>query len=445
MKKKITNWGNYPLIEGYLKYFTQVSELRYKLSDVNNSIARGMGRCYGDAALSSTMFSTIFFNSILNFDDNKGVIDVESGLTLDSILDFIVPKGWFLPVTPGTKYVTVGGAVASDVHGKNHHSEGCFRKHLIEIDVMIYNGEILTCSPSQNSDLFDSTTGGMGLTGIITRVKFKLKKIETSYIKQKLIKAKNLSEVLELFNNFDQYTYSVAWIDCLKSGTGFGRSILMLGEHAKKNELPPSLRKEPLKIPQKKTWVLPFFFPSFFLNRVTVSIFNFLFYNKIRKKVIENIVSYETFFYPLDFIKHWNRGYGKKGFLQYQFVLPLEAREGLVEILHKINNNGNASFLAVLKVFGEDESLISFPMKGYTLALDIPLHHNLFSFLDELDQLVLRFGGRIYLSKDARMKSQVFFKGYPHSEKFISIINKINPGNFNSLLSNRLQIKFPCQ
>lgn len=441
MKKRISNWGNYPVIQSNEQSFSLVSELEEKLSKSEEVIARGMGRCYGDASLAKNVFSTLKFNHLLGFDSSTGLIELEAGITLESILDFVVPQGWFLPVTPGTKYITVGGAIASDVHGKNHHVEGCFSKHVLEMDVMIASGEILTCSPTQNSDLFHATAGGMGLTGIITRVKFQLKKIETAYIKQKMIKAKNLNEIIELLDKYSSYTYSVAWIDCLKSGEGFGRSILMLGEHAKVEDLPESLQKSPLKLPKKKLLTLPFYLPSFLLNKLTVSIFNFLYYNKMFKREINNVVSYEPFFYPLDAIQHWNRGYGKKGFVQYQFVLPLESREGLVEILKKISSNGHASFLAVLKIFGEDESLISFPMKGYTLALDLPVRKNLFPFLDELDELVLQYKGRIYLSKDARMHSKMFFETYPNAQKFMSILGKYNPSKFISLQSKRLQIK----
>lgn len=441
MKKNIANWGNYPVIEADVKAFTHLRELQQKLPSTNEAIARGMGRCYGDAALSSTIFSSLEFNHILEFDEISGIIDVESGVTLDTILDLIVSKGWFLPVTPGTKFITVGGAVASDIHGKNHHSEGCFRHHIINIDVIDENGNIITCSPSLHEDLFQATSGGMGLTGIITRVKFQLKKIETAYIKQKIIKAKNLDEIIELFETFSHYTYSVAWIDCLKSGSGFGRSILMLGEHAMINDLPKKLQQNPLQLPKKGSLNLPFYLPSFLLNRYTVSIFNFFYYHKMRKREVNNVISYEPFFYPLDKIHLWNRGYGKKGFVQYQFVLPLEARQGLIDILRKINESGQASFLAVLKIFGEDNSLISFPMKGFTLALDLPVREKLFPFLDELDKIVIQYGGRIYMSKDARMNSDIFFKSYTNAGRFISIISKYNSKKFVSLLSKRLQIK----
>lgn len=411
------------------------------LHNSGKGIARGNGRCYGDASLADTVFSTLKFNHILDFNAFQGIIDVESGITLNSILDFIVPQAWFLPVTPGTKYITVGGAVASDVHGKNHHTDGCFRQYVLEMDVMMEDGTLITCSNNKYADLFNATCGGMGLTGIITRVKFQLKKIETAYIKQKMIKAKNLNEIIELLERYSSYTYSVAWIDCLKSGDAFGRSILMLGEHARVEELPLKLQKSPLQLTKKKLLNLPFFLPSILLNRLTISIFNFLYYHKMWKREINNIVAYEPFFYPLDAIQNWNRGYGKNGFVQYQFVLPLESREGLVKILKKIGSNGHASFLAVLKIFGEDDNLISFPVQGYTLALDIPIRSNLLPFLDELDELVLHYKGKIYLSKDARMKPNVFFESYPHAQKFISIIQKYSPLKFISLQSIRLKIK----
>lgn len=441
MKKSISNWGNYPVIQANESSFSNINELRMNLHNSGKGIARGNGRCYGDASLADTVFSTLKFNHILDFNAFQGIIDVESGITLDSILDFIVPQAWFLPVTPGTKYITVGGAVASDVHGKNHHTDGCFRQYVLEMDVMMEDGTLITCSNNKYADLFNATCGGMGLTGIITRVKFQLKKIETAYIKQKMIKAKNLNEIIELLERYSSYTYSVAWIDCLKSGDAFGRSILMLGEHARVEELPLKLQKSPLQLTKKKLLNLPFFLPSILLNRLTISIFNFLYYHKMWKREINNIVAYEPFFYPLDAIQNWNRGYGKNGFVQYQFVLPLESREGLVKILKKIGSNGHASFLAVLKIFGEDDNLISFPVQGYTLALDIPIRSNLLPFLDELDELVLHYKGKIYLSKDARMKPNVFFESYPHAQKFISIIQKYSPLKFISLQSIRLKIK----
>jgi len=439
MKKQIANWGNYPAMESEEKSFAFEDQLKEVIKGQGSFIPRGNGRCYGDASLADVTVSTLKYDKILSFDTVNGVLECQSGITLDQVLEVIVPKGWFLPVTPGTKFITVGGAVASDVHGKNHHVDGCFSHHVLEMDVVVGNGEMITCSPTRYTDLFEATCGGMGLTGVITRVKFDLKKIETSYIRQKQIKAGNLDEVLRLFDEYKHYTYSVAWIDCLKKGKGFGRSILILGEHATINELNEKQKKDPLKLPKKKQITFPFNLPSWVLNTLTVKIFNYLYYSKNLKKEQNNIVSYEPFFYPLDAILHWNRGYGKKGFVQYQFVLPLNAKDGLIRILHEISDAGLGSFLAVLKVFGEQESLISFPKEGYTLALDFPVRKGLFEFLDKLDEIVLQYGGRLYMSKDARMKPSILEAGYPHLEKFKSIVRKYNANNkFCSEQSERL-------
>jgi FAD/FMN-containing dehydrogenase len=441
MKKIIANWGNYPVMETDEKSFSFAEQLSETLQNTDEIIARGNGRCYGDASLAKNTISTLKFNKILSFDTQNGILECQSGLTLDKILEVIVPKGWFLPVTPGTKFITVGGAVASDVHGKNHHVDGSFSNHVLEMDVLLASGETVTCSAHSNADLFWATCGGMGLTGIITRVKFDLKKVETSYISQKQVKAKNLEEVIQLFEEYKDYTYSVAWIDCLKKGKGFGRSILILGEHAKLEELDAKKKADPLKLPKKKQITFPFTLPSFILNQFTVKAFNFLYYGKNFRKQINKVVSYEPFFYPLDAILHWNRGYGKKGFVQYQFVLPLESKQGLIEILKRISDQGLGSFLAVLKVFGKQDDLISFPKEGYTLALDFPVRKGLFEFLDELDTIVLKYGGRIYLSKDARMKSEIFWSSYPNARQFADLIKKFNPEfKINSTQAVRLNI-----
>jgi decaprenylphospho-beta-D-ribofuranose 2-oxidase len=441
MKKTIANWGNYPLMETDENTFSFAGEISDMVSENENIIARGNGRCYGDASLAKHTLSTLKYDKILSFDKTTGIFECQSGITLDQVLEVIVPAGWFLPVTPGTKFITIGGAVASDVHGKNHHVDGSFSAHVLEMDVLLSSGEQITCSPQKHDDLFWATCGGMGLTGIITRVKFDLKKIETSYIKQKQVKARNLEELLELFETYKDYTYSVAWIDCLKKGESFGRSILMLGEHAVISDLKAEQKKNPLKLPGKKKIPFPFTLPSFVLNSFTVKAFNFLFYAKNTKREINNIVSYEPFFYPLDAILNWNRMYGKKGFVQYQFVVPLGNRQGLVDIMNRISAAGMGSFLTVLKVFGKQDDLISFPREGYTLALDFPVRDGLFAFLDELDGIVLKNGGRIYLSKDARMKPDIFWNSYPFASRFHDIIKKYNPGfRFNSMQAIRLNI-----
>jgi FAD/FMN-containing dehydrogenase len=439
MRKRIANWGNFPAMESDVESFSFPDQLDRLLHAGNSFIPRGNGRCYGDASLAPRTISTLKFDKMLGFDPVAGIFECQSGVLLDQILTVIVPKGWFLPVTPGTKFITVGGAVASDVHGKNHHIDGSFSNHLLEMDLALASGEIITCSQESNADLFQATCGGMGLTGIITRVKFSLKKIETSFIKQKQIKAENLDELLRLFEQYRQYAYSVAWIDCLKKGAGFGRGIQMLGEHAGVVDLEVKQQQEPLVLRKKRSVNFPVNLPSWVLNSVTVKAFNQLFYTKSFKREINRLIYFEPFFYPLDAILHWNRGYGKSGFIQYQFVLPLNARNGLVEVMNRISDRGLGSFLAVLKVFGKQESLISFPKEGYTLALDFPVKAGLLPFLDELDQIVLRHGGRLYLSKDARMKPEVLQSGYPGLEKFKDIVRRYNPGGkIHSMQSDRL-------
>lgn len=439
MEKRLANWGNYPAISCDESSFSQEEQVQDFISSHSSVIARGNGRCYGDASLAQHSVSTLKYDKVLAFDATNGIFECQSGITLDQILEIIVPRGWFLPVTPGTKFITIGGAVASDVHGKNHHVDGSFSSHIIDMDVITGDRETITCSAGQESDLFWATCGGMGLTGIITRVRFSLKKVETAYIRQKQIKARNLEDLIRLFEAYKDYTYSMAWIDCLQKGSSFGRGILIVGEHARPEELSGQQRKTPLQLAPKRKLSVPFNLPSFALNNLTVKAFNWLYYQKNTRREINNVIPYEPFFYPLDAILHWNRGYGKAGFVQYQFVLPLEKKDGLVAILQRISDKGWGSFLAVLKVFGIQESLISFPMEGYTLALDFPVRKGLFAFLDELDELVLQYGGRLYLSKDARMKQEVFWQSYPNAQKFAGILKTYNGTKlFRSVQSDRL-------
>lgn len=443
MKKKIANWGNYPVVESEEYSFTSTKDLNKLLSDDRDSfIPRGNGRCYGDASLGHRVISSLNFDHVISFDHARGIFDCESGITLDQILEIIVPKGWFLPVTPGTKYITIGGAIASDVHGKNHHVEGSFSNHILDMDVMLASGEIITCSEEYNNEVFEISCGGMGLSGIILRAKFKLKKITSSYIHQTQIKAGDLHELMELFHEYKKHTYTMAWIDCLKGGKQYGRSILMAGEHADVEELAIKQRSHFLNAANDTLFTFPGNLPSFFLNKYSVKSFNFFYYHKNLKKFNENIIPYDPFFFPLDKVLKWNRGYGKKGFLQYQFVLPMESSEkGMKEILFRIRENGMGSFLAVFKVFGKQSRLISFAREGCTLALDFPIRNGLFPFLDELDKVVLDYGGRLYLTKDARMKPEIFWNSYPNAQKFYDLVKKYNPDHkFRSLQSDRLEI-----
>lgn len=443
MEKPLTSWGRYPVVECNQESFVFTEQLK-KLADRSEDfIPRGNGRSYGDSALGKRALTTLKFDKILSFDRANGVFECQPGITLSDVLQVIVPQGWFLRVTPGTKLITVGGAVGSNVHGKNHRTEGSFSRHIIDMDVRLASNEEITCSPTQNTDLFEATCGGMGLTGMVTRVKFRLKKIETSYIRQKQIKARNLDELLSLFDKYQHYSYTVAWIDCLTKGKNSGRGILTVGEHAAFSELSEEQKKEPFKLPLNKKLNFPFTLPAWVLNTFTVKAFNFLYYLKNYKKEMDSVVLYDPVFYTLDAINNWNRMYGKAGFVQYQFVMPLESRQGLVEILNRIGEKGMGSFLTVLKVLGKQESMISFCREGYTLALDFPLRKGVLEFLDELDEIVLKYGGRIYITKDARMKPDML-KNYPELDKFKGIVKKYNPdGKIRSAQSDRLLLTEP--
>jgi decaprenylphospho-beta-D-ribofuranose 2-oxidase len=430
VRKRICNWGLYPEVETEFIETSNVSAIRDIIASQEHLIARGNGRCYGDASLADTTLSTLRLNRFLAFDADLGEIECESGVLLSDVLDVIVPKGYFLPVTPGTKYVTVGGAIAADVHGKNHHAVGSFSEHTIEVRLLQEDGSIVTCGPSQNPELFWTTCGGMGLTGVILSARFRLKAIETSYMRQAARKAKDLHSAMQLFEDTSNSTYSVAWIDCFAGGQSFGRSILITGEHASPSELPPSFVNNPLKRAGMRSLNLPVFMPKFIVNRWTAKVFNSAYYYRDPKQHRETIVHFDPFFYPLDGVLNWNRVYGRKGFLQYQFVLPKQdSYQGLTKILTKIRDCGEGSPLAVLKLLGNSrpESLMGFPLEGYTLALDFKVNQRVFDLLDSLDQIVVDYGGRLYLAKDARMSPETFRASYPkalRSCRFMSIQSK---------------------
>lgn len=426
--QKVTNWGNFPIVEKEMKSEDSFRKIKEFVLNNNEVIARGNGRCYGDASLGEHIFSTKKLNKFISFDRLNGIIECESGVLLSDVLEISVPQGYFLYVTPGTKLISVGGAIASDVHGKNHHSEGCFSEYVLDFKLMTENGDIIICSKEENSEKFYATIGGMGLTGIILSARFKLKNIETAYIRQESIKAENLDEIFRLFDESESWTYTVAWIDCLQKGKDIGRSILMRGEHAFAHELPQKFSKNPLRLKKKFSPTVPFYFPGFVLNALTVKLFNLLYYKRQTKKEVKNIIDYETYFYPLDAINDWNKIYGKSGFIQYQMVIPKEnGKEGMKKILETIANSGNGSFLAVLKLFGKNnpEAYNSFPIEGYTVALDFKVNSKLKKLVEQLDQTVQDFGGRIYLTKDSMSKSSLtdYLKNV-ESSKFVSLQHK---------------------
>ena len=305
---------------------------------------------------------------------------------------------------------------------------------MLEFSLLNENGDVLKCSREENAEKFWATIGGMGLTGIILSAKIKLKNIETAYIRQESIKAENLDEIFHLFEESEDWTYTVAWIDCLQKGKNVGRSILMRGEHAMKAELPENLKKNPLRLKSKFSPTVPFYFPGFVLNALSVKIFNFLYFSKQRTKTVKNFVDYETFFYPLDFVNDWNKIYGKGGFIQYQMVIPKEkGKEGMKKILEAISKSGNGSFLAVLKLFGKNnpQAYNSFPFEGYTLALDFKVNSGLKKLVQQLDDIVEEFGGRIYLTKDSMSKSSLTnYLQNVSNPKFVSAQHKRIINNF---------------
>jgi FAD/FMN-containing dehydrogenase len=431
----IHGWGRYPVIEASASLPHTLKDLQSdQIFQTDESlIARGLGRSYGDSALNQNVISSSRLNLVKRFDIKNGVIACDAGVSLADLLNVIVPHGWFLPVTPGTKYITVGGAIASDVHGKNHHLEGCFSEFVDSFCLLTGDGQLLQCSKQINSDLFRATCGGMGLTGVVAEATLRLKRISSSFVESRLFKAPNLKEALELFEQHHATTYAVAWIDCLAKKKRLGRSVLMLGEHAQGGGLVQTEDDPRLSIPCNM--------PSALLNKYSIKLFNALYYQRVRVKDSKQRVHYHPYFYPLDSIGHWNRMYGKNGFTQYQCVIPKAAgREGITRVVQAIADSGKGSFLAVLKVFGaQNFNYLSFPIEGYTLALDFKIEPGLFKLLDDLDAIVLDYGGRLYLAKDVRMSEHTFKKSYPNWESFQEIRARFGSlKKFSSLQSQRL-------
>lgn len=407
-------------------------------------IARGLGRSYGDTSLNEGggVIDCTRLDRMMHFDPDTGILECEAGVSLADILDVFVPRGYFLPVTPGTKFVTVGGAIANDVHGKNHHRDGTFGQSVVDLGLYTPRGELYLCSPQHHPDLFWATVGGIGLTGIILTARFRLQRIESAYLLVDYYKARNLEDALATMEASDKdYQYSVAWVDCLASGASLGRSVLMHGNHALPRQLPPRLSAQPFSIPRGRQKNVPVEFPGFALNPFNIRLFNGLYYG-MHKTIDGQIVDYDHFFYPLDGILNWNRMYGRRGFVQYQATLPPESAKGLVRLLERLSASRRASFLGVLKCFGEkNPGLLSHPMKGYTLTLDIPNRPGLPSFLHELDAIVLDHGGRLYLAKDAAAAPETVAKMYPELKRFCEIKGWVDPENkLSSSMARRLGI-----
>lgn len=417
---KLAGWGRYPVLETRVHRPRSLEALSEVVRREPVVIARGNGRAYGDSAINrSATVKTEHLNRMHSFDAQTGQLVAEAGVLLGDIIATFLPRGWFPLVTPGTKFVTLGGAIAADVHGKNHHIDGSFRSSVDWVEVMDATGSVTRASPTENTALFDHTLGGMGLTGIVTTAAIRLRPVQTAWIRQETHPATNLTQAIEIFEANAKATYSVAWIDCLARGDNLGRSLVMLGEHAVQSDLSSAQRRAPFEVKTKRKRSVPFDVPAFALNTFSVRAFNRFYYAAGLRKTGTELVDWDSYFYPLDAILEWNRIYGKQGFAQFQCVLPLAASEaGLTEILDSISEAGAGSFLAVLKRLGHQDSAFSFPMEGYTLALDFPVSDPMLRLLDRLDQITLDHGGRFYLAKDSRMSALTFAASEPRLEAF---------------------------
>lgn len=419
---KFESWGRYPRLQADVVPLSWTTDFPLPKPPATKLLPVGAGRSYGDVCLldGGTLLKTRGMDRLLHFDAETGMLVCEAGTTLDEILDFTVPRGFFLPVTPGTKYVTVGGAIANDIHGKNHHVAGTFGSHVLRFELVRSNGARFICSPTQNADWFSATIGGMGLTGMIAWAEIRLRRIVSRKMQYKGTKFVGIDEFVALSKANANTECTMAWMDCVSTGKNFARGIFMQGDH--------SQTPEPLAASRPPWLTLPLDLPEFMLNRYTVGLFNTLYYNKQRAKEATGLVDYEQFFYPLDKILHWNRMYGKSGLLQFQCVLPWEADQqmGIVKMLKAITASGLASFLVVIKVFGDIPSpgMMSFPAPGITLALDFPIRADVsFDLLDRLAGITLDHGGRMYPAKDARMTAAQFQSFYPQWEAFARYID----------------------
>lgn len=379
-------------------------------------------------------------NRVLSVDTTTGLVEVEAGVSLDHMMRVLLPLGLFVPVTPGTRQVTVGGAIAADIHGKNHHVDGSFGNHVIALELLGADGRIRQLSPP--SDLFWATIGGMGLTGLVLRATLKMKKVESAYCLVDTHRCTDLDDLLDRMTEGDhRYTYSVAWIDCLARDSSLGRSVLTRGSSATLEQLPHRLRKHPLSFRPKQVMVAPPIFPSGMLNRATVAAFNETWYRRAPRQRQGEIQGISAFFHPLDAVSRWNRIYGPRGFLQYQFVVPFGAEDTLRRCLEKLSEAKQASFLAVLKRFGPpNPGHLSFPIPGWTLALDVPIGAGILGqLLDHLDDELLAVGGREYLAKDSRLPASALPHMYPRLQEWRNVRRTADPdGVFTSDLARRL-------
>lgn len=416
-------------------------------------IARGMGRSYGDPAQNAggLVIDMQRFNKIHSIDPDTALVVVDGGVTLDQLMKAALPYGLWVPVLPGTRQVTIGGAIGPDIHGKNHHSAGSFGNHVVSMDLLVASGEILTLKPEGSEDdpdgeLFWATVGGMGLTGIIVQATIRMTKTETAFFIADGDLTSNFDETIEFHADGSEanYTYSSAWFDAISPEPKLGRAAISRGSLAtldELKELAPKLAKDPLKFSAPQLITVPDIFPNFTMNKLTMQAVGQAWWLKSGeyRGQVQNLTQ---FYQPLDLIGEWNRGYGSRGFLQYQFVVPREATSELKSIVRSIQASGHYSALNVFKLFGEgNRAPLSFPMPGWNICVDFPIKPGLGHFLDELDKRVLDFGGRLYLAKESRTSAEKFHQMYPQMQSWLNTRNEIDPtGVFASDMSRRLEL-----
>lgn len=410
-------------------------------------IARGLGRSYGDPAQNAggVVIDMTALNTIHSLDPDSGHVVLDAGVSLDQLMKAALPYGLWVPVLPGTRQVTIGGAIGSDIHGKNHHTAGSFGNHVVAIDLLTADGEVRTITPDgPECDLFWATVGGMGLTGIVLRATIAMKHTETAYFVADYDRTANLDETIELFANGsdDNYDYSSAWFDSISTGPKLGRAAVGRGSLAKLDELPPKLRADPLKFDAPTLVTLPDVFPNGLANKLSFSAIGELYYRKTPKAGRGLIQNLTAFYHPLDLFGEWNRAYGSKGFLQYQFIVPLNAEQEFRDIVRRIAESGHVSFLNVFKRFGAgNRAPLSFPMPGWTITVDFPIKPGLSRLCAELDEIVRGMGGRLYLAKDSRTSPEMIEQMYPRIAEWRKIRAEVDPeGVFASDMSRRLAL-----
>ena len=406
-------------------------------------VARGLGRAYGDAAQNAggVVIDLTGLDRISDVDVENGVVTAQAGVSLDRLASALLPFGWFLPVTPGTAYVTLGGAIASDVHGKNHHQDGGFCDHVERMTLITPSGERRELVPGD--DLFGATAGGMGLTGVVVEATLRLLRVETAHVLEDIERCANVDDcIARMSARDDEYRYSVAWIDCLARGRRLGRSVLLRGDHARRDDLPAKLRGRELERARGPRIPAPPWVPNGLLRRETIAAFNEAYYRRAPREERGHVIALDPYFYPLDFVHGWNRMYGDRGFLQYQLGVPFGREDALREALERLSAGRVPSFLAVLKRFGPGRGLLSFPEPGWTLALDMPAGDPaLATLLDGLDELVAAAGGRVYLSKDSRLRPDLLEAMYPELPRWRAIQREADPnGAMRSDLARRLEL-----